>query len=32
MPGAPQIVELAEFNRVLTGYLSRVRQGVAAGG
>lgn len=32
MPGAPQIEDLAEFNRVLTGFLSRVHQGVAAGG
>lgn len=32
MPGAPQIEELAEFNRVLTGFPSRVHQGVAAGG
>ncbi len=32
MPGAPQIEELVEFNRVLTDFLSRVRQGIAAGG
>ncbi len=32
MPGAPQIEELADFNRALTGILSRVRQGIAAGG
>ncbi len=32
MPNAPQIEELTEFNRVLTGVLSRVQQGVAAGG
>ncbi len=32
MLGAPHIEELAEFNRILTGFLSRVQQGVAAGG
>ena len=35
IPGAghtPQIEEASEFNRLLTGFLSRVHQGVAAGG
>ncbi len=32
MPGAPPIEALAEFYSVLTGFLSLVRQGIAAGG
>lgn len=32
MPNAPQIEKPSEFNRALTGFLSRVQQGVAIGG